>query len=288
MLNQAKFEFDVALSFAGEDRQVVLAIADDLRGRGVRLFYDDFERTKLWGSDLQEHLVNVYMVWARYVMIFVSQHYREKVWARHELKSALARSLSERQEYILPVRIDDTVLEGLLPTISYLDLRRDTPAEICARFCEKVGLANLGRKADQVASPWSPLVRSTVTFDYSNFNGLYRIGEGVYLFETAWSKASDVSIYCLNDPPTIRGVALAPMGTRVADIIDATALDYTSRTRTPREGQVVVLENVHGFFAALRVIDIKDNTRHDDRDELSFEYWILRDGGKDFSRSAAV
>jgi hypothetical protein len=287
MSDQTEFKYDVALSFAGEDRQVVEAIADDLRGRGVRVFYDDFDRTKLWGKDLQEHFVNVYMRWSRYAMIFVSEHYQKKVWTRHELKSALARSLSERQEYILPVRLDDTELDGLLPTLGYLDLRRDTPAEICARIIEKVGSADINRKADEVSSPWSPFEQNVVTFDYSNFNGRYRIGQGVYLFETAWSKASDASIYCYNDPPSIRGVALASMGTDVVDITDAAALDYTSRTRTAREGQIVVLENTHGFFAALHIIDIKDITRHDDRDELTFEYWILRDGSKDFSKTVS-
>lgn len=287
MSDKAEFEYDVALSFAGEDRKVVEAIADCLRGRGVKIFYDDFEKTKLWGRDLQEHFVNVYMRWARYTMIFVSEHYREKAWARHELRSALARSVNEQHEYVLPVRIDDTVLDGLLPTLKYLDLRRDTLAEVCARVCEKVGLAKLGRKADQVASPWSPFEQGAVTFDYSNFNGRYRIGQGVYLFETAWSKANDASIHCYNDPSSIRGVAVAPMGARVVDVTDASTLDYTSRARTPRKGQVVVLENVHGFFAALHVTDIKDSTRRDDRDELSFEYWLLRDGGKDFSKARA-
>jgi len=272
MFSEAEFQYDVALSFAGEDREVVEAIADCLSGRGVKVFYDEFEKAKLWGRDLQEHFVNVYLRWARYAMIFVSRHYREKAWTRHELRSALARAVAERQEYILPVRIDDTVLDGLLPTLMFLDLRRDTAAEVCARFCEKVGLANLRGKRDQVASPWSPFEQGTVTFDYSNFNGRYRIGQGVCLFETAWSKASDLSIHCYNDPPSIRGVAVAPIGARIVDITDASALDYTSRTRTPQKGQIVVLENIHGFFAALHITDIKDNTRHDDRDELSFEY----------------
>lgn len=286
MPDPADFQYDVALSFAGEDRLIVTPIADCLCGFGVKVFYDDFEKTRLWGKDLQEHFVNVYMRWARYALVFVSQHYCEKPWARHELRSALARALTERQEYVLPIRIDDTVLEGLLPTLMYLDLRDETPAEICRRVIDKIGLVRVGRKADQVSSPWSPSEEGSATFDYSSFNGRFRIGKDAHLFETAWSKASDVSIHCLNDPPSIRGIALAPLGTRVVEIRDAGTLDYTSRVRTPKEGQVVVLENINGFFAALHVIGIKDATRNDDRDELSFRYWILRDGNRDFSRVA--
>jgi len=282
------FKYDVALSFAGENRETVASIAGCLQGRGVKVFYDDFERTSLWGKDLQEHLVNIYMRWARYAIIFVSVHYKDKIWTRHELKSVLARAIRERQEYVLPVRFDDTPLDGLLPTIGYLDLRRETPAEVCIRICQKLGVGASGSKADQVLPPWSSLEKGTVKFDYSSHNGRYRIGKEPYLFETAWSKASDVAIYCYNDPPSIRGVAVAPIGTSVSKICDAGTLDYTSRTRTPRETQIVVLENTNGFFAALRIVDIKDNTRSDDRDELSFAYWILRDGGKDFSNVGAV
>lgn len=186
------FKYDVALSFAGENRETVASIAGCLQGRGVKVFYDDFERTSLWGKDLQEHLVNIYMRWARYAIIFVSVHYKDKIWTRHELKSVLARAIRERQEYVLPVRFDDTPLDGLLPTIGYLDLRRETPAEVCIRICQKLGVGASGRKADQVLPPWSPLEKGTVKFDYSSHNGRYRIGKEPYLFETAWSKASDV------------------------------------------------------------------------------------------------
>ena len=48
----------------------------------------------------------------------------------------------------------------------------------------------------------SPATRGRITFDYSNNNGRYSIGCGKLLFETAWSKASDRTIYLLNDPPT--------------------------------------------------------------------------------------
>lgn len=288
MGNEASFKYDVALSFAGENREIIECIAHCLQDRGVRVFYDNFEKNSLWGKDLQEHLANVYMRWARYAVIFVSAPYREKIWTRHELKAALARALNERQEYVLPVRFDDTPLEGLLPTIGHIDLRQETPAELCIRICQKLGVGVSASKADQTSPPWSPLDSGTVTFDYSNHNGRYCIGEDPYLFETYWTKASDTSIHCYNDPPSIRGVAVAPVGTVVSQLSDVGVLDFTSRTRTPQEGQVVVLENTNGFFAALRIVDVKDSARSDPRDELSFEYWILRDGGRDFSTVGTV
>jgi hypothetical protein len=56
----SEFQFDVALSFAGEDREYVNTIADQLRQHGVRVFYDRYEQATLWGKDLYEHLDHVY------------------------------------------------------------------------------------------------------------------------------------------------------------------------------------------------------------------------------------
>jgi len=62
----------------------------------------------------------------------------------------------------------------------------------------------------------------------------------------------------------------------------------TSRTRTPQEGEIVILKNRFGNYAALKIIDIKDRTRSDDRDELTFEYVINPNGYTDFSQQKAI
>ena len=57
---ERNFEYDVALSFAGEQRPYVLQVAQGLRTHGVRVFYDDYETDNLWGKDLYAHLTEVY------------------------------------------------------------------------------------------------------------------------------------------------------------------------------------------------------------------------------------
>jgi hypothetical protein len=45
------------------------------------------------------------------------------VWTSLEARSAQARALEEKgSEYILPIRVDDIELEGLLPTIGYVPI----------------------------------------------------------------------------------------------------------------------------------------------------------------------
>lgn len=277
-------KWDVALSFAGEDRRYVAEVAEHLKTKGVQVFYDDFERVNLWGKNPTEVFVDIYMRRARYTVLFISRRYKDKIWTRLERRAALARDLTENGDYILPARFDDTEIEGLLPTIRYEDLRRISPAEFSVLICQKLGHNLLGTKANQVPSPQSRAPHGTATFDYSSHDGRYRIGDGVYLFETQWSKASDTTIYLYNDPSSIRGVALAPRGAELDKIVDASVLDYSSRVRSPEEGRIAVLENNNGFYAALRIIDIKDDTRSDENDELTFHYWILTDGTRDFSK----
>jgi hypothetical protein len=55
----------------------------------------------------------------------------------------------------------------------------------------------------------SPSPFGIVTFDYSNNNGKYSIGQAELMFEIAFSKASDKCIYIYNDPNSIKAIAIA-------------------------------------------------------------------------------
>lgn len=136
----ADYEYDVCLSFAGEERSYVEMVASGLKERGVKVFYDSDETVNLWGKDLAEHLDHIYRKASRYCVMFVSEAYARKPWTRHERRSALARTLDEESEYILPARFDDTDLDGLPPTIAYLDLQQYAPATLVEFLLEKLGL----------------------------------------------------------------------------------------------------------------------------------------------------
>jgi hypothetical protein len=132
------FHFDVALSFAGEDRAYVQSVAELLRKRGIRVFYDEYAMVELWGNDLYVLLDEVYRERARFAVVFVSRHYVDKPWTRHERQSAQARAFSEVGPYLLPVRLDDSELPGLRPTVAYIDARRTSAEELCAFIEEKL------------------------------------------------------------------------------------------------------------------------------------------------------
>ena len=276
-------QFQVALSFAGEQRDYVERVARGLQERSIAVFYDGFEEVSLWGRNGTEAFDKAFSQQAAYVVMFISQAYVAKAWPRHERRVILSRAIQEQREYVLPVRFDDTPVNGLPEDVIFLRANENTPEELVVKIAEKLGIKRFEGKASEVPPPKMTSPTGEVMFDYSSHNGRYIIGSGVQEFETNWSKASNTSIYIYNDPPSIYGVALAQGHTSIADVVNAESLDYTSRTRTPGIGQIVVLQNNKGFYAALRILEIKDDTRGDDRDELRFRYAIQSDGSDNFA-----
>ena len=131
-------QYDVALSFAGEDRRYAEKLAELLKLGGYLVFYDKYEQAELWGKDLYVHLSSVYKDQARYCVMFLSKHYARKLWTKHELQSAQVRAFQENQEYILPIRVDGTEIPGILPTVGYLDLDSTNTQEIYLALVEKL------------------------------------------------------------------------------------------------------------------------------------------------------
>jgi hypothetical protein len=132
------WRWDVALSFAGAQRGYVQQVAEALRARGVRCFYDADEEIDLWGRYLAEELPVIYGEQAAAVVVFISADYATRDWTRHERRAALSRAVRERREYVLPARFDDTPLPGLLPDMSYVDLRARDPQDFAAMIAAKL------------------------------------------------------------------------------------------------------------------------------------------------------
>lgn len=132
-------KYHVALSFAGEDRGYVDEVAKRLQEKGVKVFYDKFEETNLWGKDLYTYLSDVYQNQAFFTVMFISGDYKRKLWTNHERTNAQARAFSENREYILPAFFDTSVeVPGVLRTTGYVDLSKLTPDEFADKIIDKL------------------------------------------------------------------------------------------------------------------------------------------------------
>ena len=177
-------EFEVALSFAGEDREYVRDVRDKLVTLGRRVFYDEDRLSEMWGTDLPEYLDSVYRERARFAVAFISQHYVAKAWPRHEKRSALARALEEKGPYLLPVRLDDVPVPGLPSTVGCIDARRTGIDQLVKLIVEKLdGSPSVGgRLAWDGRTPRSRehieqlLREKPVGWEYLLYAGTFRVG----------------------------------------------------------------------------------------------------------------
>lgn len=153
-------DYDIALSFAGEERDYVDRVANLLKERGVKVFYDLFEEADLWGKDLYVHLSEVYHKRARFTVMFISQAYANKLWTNHERKSAQARAFQEAQEYILPARFDDTDIPGVLSTVGYVSLKGRPPEDLVSIITKKLVGSGGSVPTELVRRDFSTLARA--------------------------------------------------------------------------------------------------------------------------------
>lgn len=191
-----KFDYDVCLSFAGEDRPYVSQVAEGLKAAGVRVFYDRDMEAELWGQDLYAYLDDLYRNRARYCVMFISRHYAKKVWTNHERQSAQARAFKENTAYILPARFDATEIPGDRPTTGYLDIRRRTPAAVATKVLEKLGRSvpaqPHGSAARQVSVPRTK--QKVVKRSMTSAGSLALLGKHFYPVQNVRRKGSTVQV----------------------------------------------------------------------------------------------
>ncbi|MCD6255767.1 MAG: TIR domain-containing protein [Deltaproteobacteria bacterium] len=135
---KTKPRWKISLSFAGEDRWIAERLAIGFKENGISVFYDQFEKSTLLGKDLYQYLFDVYSKYSQYCVVLISANYRKKSWTMHELKAMQSTALISQEEYILPVRLDNTELPGFPPQIGYLDLRHESIESVIEIISRKV------------------------------------------------------------------------------------------------------------------------------------------------------
>jgi hypothetical protein len=121
---QASYQYDIAVTFAGEDRSFVKAVVSILQANEVVVFYDEDDASLLLGEDLTEFFPRLYEEQARFAAMFISRHYAAKPWTRLERRSVLTRAMKQETPYVLPVRLDATELPGLRSSVGFIDANR--------------------------------------------------------------------------------------------------------------------------------------------------------------------
>ena len=129
----------------------------------------------------------------------------------------------------------------------------------------------------------SPALNGTVIFDYSNNDGSYYLGQMELMFEVKLVKSSDFDIQLYSDPESILSVSIAKKVKEIGNISDARIFDSSSKVRRPKLNEIAILQNINGFYCAIKILELADDSRGTESDKVVFEYIIQSNGSPDFS-----
>src|ERR1700760_1841223 len=103
------YPYDVALSFAEEDRNIALALALALELRGQKkVYYYPLHYEATWGTELEARLREIYTREARYAVVLLSDDYFRKRFTAIEHAAIRDRAAAEAGTvYLLPVLLQD-------------------------------------------------------------------------------------------------------------------------------------------------------------------------------------
>lgn len=105
-----KYNYDVAISFAEEDRNAALALALALEIKGLKkVYYYPNQRAATWGTELKMKLENIFLTEARYAVVMLSNNYFDikKEYTPIEF-AAIKKRINEEVGivYMLPIKLN--------------------------------------------------------------------------------------------------------------------------------------------------------------------------------------
>jgi hypothetical protein len=130
--------FLVAFSLAGEQRSLVREIAkatEERLGLGT-VFFDEWFEAFLAGSDADVKLQRIYADRCDLAVVCVSGQYGDKAWTQAEHEAIRARAMRARaakgereRKGVMPIRVGDGEMEGILFNTIVPDVRQRSPEE---------------------------------------------------------------------------------------------------------------------------------------------------------------
>lgn len=197
--------------------------------------------------------------------------------ARNELDIYINSLLSNVDETILNFLIDHPKADirdiaGSL-NISVSTASRNVHKLITYGYVTK---QSINKKTVYQPSVLLPKTNGSFSFDYSNQNGIYIIGNNEWKFSTKWSKGSNDIIHAYSDCEDIDCIArIKQSDISNISMSDLANCDYSSRCRDIAIGDIAVWKNKNGHYLLTRITAIQDDTRGYDNDLVQGTYRIF-------------
>lgn len=137
-------EFEIAISFAGENRKLAKYIAEQFEQIDVPVFYDELYESNYLGKAWSREFERIFIEDSRYVVCLLDSYHKEKIWPTFERDCFKKRVPSGD---VIPIYLDDSIFVGIPDDIigikynwdeSRLDWQTEVQDNIVFKIWEKL------------------------------------------------------------------------------------------------------------------------------------------------------
>ena len=141
------YNFDFALSFAGENRSVAKAIADQLEILDCSVFYDEHFEANYLGTAWHQHFMEIFSDGSRFVVCLLDKHSFRKLWPTFERECFVPRISAAA---VIPIFLDDTVFPGIPRDIAGIafEVGTSTGSDLDGRVTDEIVFKLMSRIED--------------------------------------------------------------------------------------------------------------------------------------------
>ena len=136
--------YDIAVSFAGEQRDYVGQFVEACKARGISVFYDRDITNDWWGKNFIREQRKVYGKNTRYFMPFISTEYLAKPIPQDEFSAAMMTAVNQGDGYVLPVLWGSVQvpIDLMHPHIQYLKADDYSPEQLADAVVQRIGVGS--------------------------------------------------------------------------------------------------------------------------------------------------
>lgn len=116
-------EFEIAISFAGENRQLAKYIADQLVSIDVSVFLDEHYEANYLGKAWSKEFERIFVEDSNFVLCLLDTNHKDKIWPTFE-RDCFRKRIPNAE--VIPVYLDDTVFVGIPEDIVGIKFKWDS------------------------------------------------------------------------------------------------------------------------------------------------------------------
>jgi hypothetical protein len=120
------YEYDVAISFAGENRNLAKHIANQLQDLDVPVFFDEMFESNFLGHAWTKVFKEIFAEKSRVVLCLLDKFHADKIWPTFEREHFAPRVADQ---CVIPVYLDDTKFVGIPSDVIGVHFKYDRDAE---------------------------------------------------------------------------------------------------------------------------------------------------------------